>query len=132
MGHEPCALVSDAQHAMELVRTDALLGRTHQMRRHHPLMEWNVGTFINGTDANRILLAAGVAVIPALAHAPAAKGRSLVQRAAVRAYRAIRPTDCLKVLTGCGLVSEDRIEQVGHGYLPYRRIWGVDPVQSSI
>src|SRR6516162_3123572 len=81
---------------MELVSRDALFARRHLSKGDQPLMKWDMRTLKDRTDANRELLPAGVAPIPARAHRFAAEGRNRIERAAFWAVRAIRPADRLE------------------------------------
>src|ERR1700730_11088714 len=46
MRHEPCALVGYSQHAMELMRRDALFRGGHQMRGQQPLVQRNMRSLV--------------------------------------------------------------------------------------
>lgn len=42
MGHEPLALVGNAEHPMKLMGTYAFFAGTKQMESHEPLVQWDM------------------------------------------------------------------------------------------
>lgn len=75
MAHKPRGFVRQADHAVKLMRTDALLARAHQMRRQKPFGHRNVRALIDRANSRRELLPAVFAVIPARTHRFATKRR---------------------------------------------------------
>src|SRR5260221_4001865 len=59
--HEPRRLVSDAQHAMELMRRNTLLARRHQVHCQEPLVQGNMRAFEHRARPYRELAMATVA-----------------------------------------------------------------------
>lgn len=116
MGHKPCGLVGDAEHAVELVRGHALLRGREKVSRQEPLGQGDLRPLEDGADRDR----EGLPAIAALQEARAgglAREAVGVLRAAVRADGTIGPADLLKVLAGLVLVVVDRVGQVAHGRL---------------
>jgi hypothetical protein len=81
---------------MHLMRRHSLFGSREQEQRGQPFRQRDFGALENRLDGDRELLAAGVALINAGAVLFARQlGHVIASRAAVRAYRAIRPNPCL-------------------------------------
>jgi len=93
VGQEPSRLIGHSQHAVELVRGDALFGGAEQIGRRQPLGQRNLGSLEDGAHGHGELLAALLlAALPqALAVRLALKLVVVADRAAVRADRTIRP-----------------------------------------
>src|SRR3546814_472104 len=115
MGHEPSRLVGDAEHTMDLVRAHALLGRREHMDGQQPLVQRHLGALKDGADGDGELLAAGTAEPQTGPRALALDAAGIVDHAAVRADRTMRPADGLKMLAGRLLSLETRCSNVGHG-----------------
>src|SRR3546814_10803656 len=101
------------------MRTHALLGRAKQVRCHQPLVPIHMGALVQGADADGKLLAAVLAVIPALTHR-ALGGQSLdrIHLADEGAERAIGPALRFKVFAGLVLVVAVGVWNVGHWLSP--------------
>lgn len=115
MAHEPGRLVGDAEHAVDLMGADPLLGRGEKVGRQKPLEQRHLGALEYGPYGYGVLLATIAALDNALADGGGvALGRLTldgrealrVERAAVRAEGAIGPADALKMLAGRVLVRE--------------------------
>jgi len=104
--HEPSRLVRDADGAVQLMGAHALLGGAKQVRRQHPLMERNLGILKDRADRNGELATAVATEVKARAVRLAVQGAIALGAATVRAYRAVRPADVLKVLAGGFVVVE--------------------------
>src|SRR5690606_20777478 len=113
--------------AGDLVGTGALLGRAKDVVHVEPLVKRHLGGFEHGADRHGVLLAAIVALYHALADG-AARMRlgylALLRRQAasvhgttMRADRAFRPVQRLKVLAGCIFVLKAGFENVHGSYL---------------
>ena len=120
MRHEPSGLVGDAQHAVELVRGHAFLDDAEKVCRQQPLCERDFGALKHGSDRDRELALAFVAVVEAgtmRALLAFDLGDALgIGVAAMRAVGTIRPTDGLKSFAGCVFVGE-------HGVAGVRQTW---------
>ena len=64
--HEPSRFVRDAQHAMQLVALMPFLER-QQVGRQEPLVQRDLGALEHGSDRDRELLTAGIALVQASA-----------------------------------------------------------------
>src|SRR5262245_12729570 len=106
------------------------------MRGEPPLGERNFGALEHGAHGRGALPTAFVAVVEARAMGLLFAfdlGNALrVGVAAVRAVGTIRPPRGFKSFAGCGLVVEDGVLQVGHGYLLWPCILATHPLLSSI
>src|SRR5450432_41698 len=100
VGHEPCGLVSDAEHAVNLVRTDGLLASAHEMHSEQPLIQCDLGIREYGSDDHGELLAAVFALHQARTACFAVELVVIAQDAAMWAYRTVRPAQSLKVFAG--------------------------------
>ena len=116
---EPRRFVADAEHAVDLMSANPLLGSGHQEQRGKPLGQRNFGALEHGVHGHGELLAA-VGLV-ALIHAGTVRlafqlgELVLIRVAAMRANPTVRPDAGFKPIAGCGFVEEDRIlEKVGH------------------
>src|SRR6266550_519493 len=96
MEHEPSGLVGDADHPMQLVGAHALLARTEQVEGEQPLVQRDVRSLEDRSDRDRVLLAAGRALVQLAGSGLERVGLTLVL-AAVRTLRTVRPADRLQV-----------------------------------
>ena len=118
VSHEPCRLVRDPEHPVELVGADAFLGRGHQMRRQKPFVQGDMRPLENSARADRELAPASVAKEHSSLRLSAHLGHVLI--ATERANRAIRPTVGFHVCNGGGFVRENRVCQIaGHWFVSY-------------
>ena len=126
VAQEPRGLVLDLQSALQLLRADALLGRTHQVDGLKPLVQGQVAFLEDGADADRELLAAGGALLEAVAdhafrvllgglRADALQVIDLADDAAVRARRLAIPDDAFDEFEGGGFIMKVGLGQNGHG-----------------
>src|SRR5262245_28148622 len=91
--HEPSGFVGDIERAMQLVSRDAFLRGAQQVIGEKPFMERDMRALEYGSNRHREWLAAGLALVDALAGA-VRRGLQLSRGfkcAAVRANRAIGP-----------------------------------------
>src|SRR6185437_13044185 len=105
-GKEPRALKGDAQGAMKLGRTDALLAAANQMDRGQPVSHGDMAILENGADLDGEGLAAGVALVQPDPIGLALERARLPHHAAMRARAAILPKPRLNVGIGGGFVVE--------------------------
>jgi len=127
MGQEPRRLVGRAEHAGELVRAHALLARAHQMERHDPLVERKMAALHHSADRDREGPPASIALEQAGPMALALQALHVVNLAAVRAERAVRPADTFQVSPGGIVIVEHAVGEVGNvriAYLPYGYVKG--------
>lgn len=78
MGHEPRNLVSDAEHAVELMRAHPFFGGGEQGRRQQPPVLRHFGTLEQGADADSELIAARRAEIPTRSQGLTIKGIGVI------------------------------------------------------
>lgn len=116
MRHEPSGFVGHAKCAGQLVAADALLRRAQKIGRKQPLMKFDMARLKHGADFHREVLAALLGCATVLAGA--LRRIRLIHRAAMRAYRTVRPADRLKVLAGGCFVGELRRVELAHDNLP--------------
>ena len=107
VSHKPRALVSNIKHPVQLVSAHAFLGRAQNKNRHQPFANGNMGILKDCPNRHRKLLAASPAFVNASANGAIALrvGGKLINRLgcgvlAMRAGRAIRPTQRLQKLSG--------------------------------
>ena len=67
VSHEPGRLIGDAEHPVELVGGDALLGGAHKMQGQKPLAEGDMAILKDSPDRDRELLLAFLALVQARA-----------------------------------------------------------------
>jgi hypothetical protein len=125
---EPRRFVADAQHAVNLMRADALLGGGHQEQRGKPLGQRDFGALEYGVYGHGELLTAFRLV--ALVHAGTVSlalklgDLLLIGVAAMRANPTIRPNAGFKPITGCGFILEDWVfEKISHWLAPMTEIY---------
>src|ERR1700730_14598918 len=111
MRHEPCALVGNAEHPMELVRTHSLLTRAEKMNRLEPRRKRDMGILEDRAHANGELLSAGATLPYASANGMLRFGLSLQairfsNHAAVRANSPFRPAQLFDKLASGIFVAE--------------------------
>gem|GEM_PF-5387169 len=104
--HEPSRLVGHAEHALQLLGANTLLGGTHKVGGIHPLVKGHLRAFKDGADGDGELLAAVAAEQKAGAVARAVQAAIALGAAAVRAHRAIGPAHRFKMLARRVVVSE--------------------------
>lgn len=104
VAHEPCALVRDPEHAMNLVCAHALFGSVHEVDRGEPLRQGDVAILENRPDGHAELLPARFALQQSLSAAFSGAWPSReaidVRRATMGARRAFWPAQPFKVLAG--------------------------------
>ena len=103
MREEPCTLVLNAENAVKLMRTNALLRRAKKIDRLKHLMQREVGRLENRANLHRELLAA----IGALVKANAGFAQIIMlaaYRAAMRANRAFRPQNAFEMSESCAFI----------------------------
>jgi hypothetical protein len=113
MRQKPRRLVLNLQHAMKLVGADALLARRHEIDRLQHFRERQMRGLENRADLHSELLAA----VGALAKANARLAEVVVlsrDGAAMRADRAFRPQNALKMGKSGGFVVKVWFRQNGH------------------
>jgi hypothetical protein len=114
MAHEPSRLKGNAESAMQLIRADALLGRTHQEDRLQPKVQRDMAGLEDRTDFDRKGLAAYVALVGAYAGALALHLADALRAVAVRAYSASGPYAGLNPFVGGFFAMKVGIGQYGH------------------
>src|ERR1041385_1002326 len=95
MGHEPSALVGNPQEPVELMGSNALLARSHEVNGHEPLAQGDMATLEEGADRHCELELAGMAEPQAGLASITTQTVDLLSLAAMRAEGAIGPTDRL-------------------------------------
>jgi hypothetical protein len=108
VGHEPGGLVGDAKRTMNLMAADALLRRREQMRCEQPFGQADLGSLEHGAHGHGVLFTAGHALLQAGAVGFAIECIRAFRRAAMWAYRTIRPAEPFQVFAGFGVVVELR------------------------
>src|SRR5262249_18740794 len=103
--HKPCRLYGDPELSAHLEGADALLAAGHQVDCGQPFAEWNMGVLKNGADLNRVLLAASLALVHALANRLLGLGLwlqlvSAIAASALRANRTGRPKFAFQKFAG--------------------------------
>jgi len=128
MHKKPSRFVADAQHAVDLMRANALLGSSHQEQRRKSLGQRYLGALEDSVDGHGKLLAALRFI--ALVHAGTVRlalqfGQLILIRvAAMRANPTVGPDAGFKPFAGCGFVLEDRVfEKIGHRAAPMTGIY---------
>ena len=115
---EPCALIGDAKHAVELVARNTFLAGGHQIKAEHPLRERYLAALHHRIDGHGEGLAAVVAPIDAGARALAFEFLYILG-IAVSARDAVRPTHAFEMRASRCFVVENRMCQVnGHDTIP--------------
>lgn len=112
MRHEPRSLVRDAEGAVELVRAHALFGRAEKQHGLQPDIQLDLAALENGANRDSELLAAIPALVEAGTMRFALKLVVVANDAAMRAHRAVRPLDALKVFARLVRVLEVRKVQM--------------------
>ncbi len=119
VGHKPGGLVGHAKHPMKLMRTYPLLAGGHKAKGVKPFVQFDMGILKDCAYGHSERLAATIALIKAGPMAFAFKFFDLLRFAAMRAYRAIRPAQFFKVLSGGGFIGENWVGEVyAHGSVP--------------
>src|ERR1700686_1202670 len=123
MGHEPSGTVgAKAEHSPKLMGAHALLGSAHEVGSEQPLVQRDMRTLIQRAHGGCEGLLTGAALVEAGARALALEFGGLVDGAAMRADRAIRPAKGFEMLPGCIFVSENRVSKIAsHGQ--FLRVW---------
>lgn len=112
VAHKPRRLVGNAEQAADFAGAHSLLARAKQVIAEQPLMQRNFGALEHGTHGNGELLAANVALNKSRAVLLVAQAWRVI-RTALRADRAVRPVQPLKVLAGCIGVPEGEDQSLG-------------------
>ena len=111
--HKPCALVGNAERAMDLMGANAFLRGREQEQRGKPLRQRNLAALEYRLDRDRELLAALAALVEARTVRFAIERRHVFARSpAVRADRPFRPNPCLQPRPSLGVVGENRVLKV--------------------
>ena len=111
MAGEPCGLVAQAGHALDLSGADAFLGAAHLGNDEQPDLHGDFGVLEDRVDADGKLLSTVTALPKAGTDLFLGVGFdlvSLLQSAAVRADRAIGPHQRLDELYGLVFIGEKR------------------------
>src|SRR5579863_1383816 len=95
---------------------DALFRAGHEAEGERPFVEWDMRGLHHGSDCDRELFFAGAAFPDAGPVSFALKLRRLVDDAASRANRAIRPMKRLEIFPGGVLVVKNRAGQIDGGH----------------
>lgn len=105
----PGGLVRDAEHPLQLVCADRLLGLTDHVDGEEPLPERQLGIVEERSDADAELVAASVAV-----ELPAFRNPRDLVRVAARAANAVRPAQLFKVFVAAILGAEplDQLREI--------------------
>jgi hypothetical protein len=121
MSHKPRGLVGNSERAVELVTAHAFLGRAEEIDRLQPDVERDLAALKHGAHGYRKLLAA-VLALPQARTVRLTLQRVVIfaHRAAMRAHRAIGPTQGFKVFPSLFSTLEVRLVNVigGHGCVP--------------
>src|ERR1700730_4109966 len=120
MGHKPRrAVAAEAEHAPKLMGADALLAGGHEMSGEQPFVQRNVRTLIQRAHGRREWLLTGPALVQARSRRLAVQFGCFTNNAAMRAYRTIRPAQCLEMLASGGFIGENLGGEVAsHGCVP--------------
>ena len=119
MHQKPCGFHAPAQSALYPAGRDAFFARANQVDRLKPNMQRNVARFENRPHPHRKRLPARPTLPQTPARAFAPQSRGLIDRAAMRAHRAIRPKLRLDVCDRGFFVAEMRRVKSGfHGGFP--------------
>ena len=110
---EPRGLVGDIERAVELVSGDALLARRHQVERLQPLVQRDLAALHDRALGDGEVLAAFL--LGAAIHAGLLGLVGVVDRAAVRADRAIGPEQAFQESAGRVVVAEVGAEKMSIG-----------------
>ena len=105
---------------MQLVCADALLAARHEAKSEKPLVQRNFRIFEDRADCDSEGLAAGIAHDNTGARALAGQAGYALGFAALRADRAIRPVQCLKVFAGRVCIAVDGVGKIKH-FSPFLR-----------
>ena len=133
MFHEPRRLVRNAELAVELVSGKTLLRAVHQCERQHPLVQRDFAVFHDRADGNGERLGASVALIDARARGFALQLRDILDGAAMRADRPIRPMQLFQMLPCLVRVVVDRVGKARrHGLSSCRLFYAFLSSTSSI
>src|ERR1700676_4655158 len=95
MAHEPSRFQADTKRPMKLMAADPFLAAAHQECALEPDMQSNMALFKNRPDLDRKLLTAIVALPQPYAGGFASKAAAVIDPAAMRADRTLRPQDAL-------------------------------------
>src|SRR5271170_3565141 len=113
MGHKPSSSVgTEVQIAHELMSADALFAAAHKMRRQKPFVHRDMRTLVNSPDRRGELLYTLTAAVETRARSFAVDLVGVADHTAMRANRAIRPANRLKMRPGGGFVVENRVRKV--------------------
>jgi hypothetical protein len=119
MGHEPRGLIGHAQHALKLFRADAFLAGRHQLHGLQPDVQLDLAALEHRPNRYGELLAAILALVKSGTMRLAFQLVMIFRdRAAMRAYRTVRPAHILKPLAGYVGVFKVRLVEdgfFGHG-----------------
>ena len=123
MGHEPCALESNAKGAMQLVRANAFLARRHKEHRLQPVAQLDMARLKDGADLDGKGLAAVFALPQTNASAFALKLVVRAYDATMRAYRTIGPQVRFNELVRCFFVVKVRSGKDRFGHECFLERW---------
>ena len=116
VAQEPRALDRDAEHAVELVAADALLGSAQQMDGLEPLVQRDLALLEDRADLDGELLpASGALLRPNQPSRVAFERVGATDHATMGAHRAIRPKHTLDMLVSGLLALEMRGVEKGRG-----------------
>src|SRR5260221_4340067 len=118
MAKKPSGFLAQSEQAADLKGAHALLAGHHEVGCGKPLVQRNLAALIQRANRDRERLAAGIALIEAVAMTLALHECGVIHSAAMRADRAIRPELPFKPLASLGFVIKDRLRQVTHGLFP--------------
>jgi len=117
MRHEPRRFVGHAKGAVQLMAAHALLAAAQKVHGLQPDVERDMATLENGADCRGELLAAVLALPKADAVRLTREAVMPADYPAMRADRAVRPADALKMGEGGGDAAELGLVEGGHGEL---------------
>lgn len=115
VGHKPRGLVSNPQNTMKLMGAHSLFGRADQESGQKPLMKGNLGALENGANSNAKVRTASF--LGAAVNALALGCVGVINRAAMRANRPIRPKGLFEVFTGRFVIVEAFFIKLAHSNL---------------
>ena len=118
MAHEPSRFQADTKRPMKLMAADPFLAAAHQECALEPDMQSNMALFKNRPDLDRKLLTAIVALPQPYAGGFASKAAAVIDPAAMRADRTLRPQDAFQLCESGGFVVEVGLVENAHDPAP--------------